>query len=48
MYTKLKLCHISGKIWVIIMSFSISVFSDIEFSAHVLGSCILISQDMSG
>lgn len=37
MYTKLKLCHISGKIWVIFISFSISVFSDIELSVHVLG-----------
>lgn len=37
MYTKLKLCHISGKIWVIFISLSISVFSDIELSVHVLG-----------
>lgn len=46
MYTKLKLCPISGKIWAIFISFSISAFSEIEFSVHVLGSCILISQDM--
>lgn len=36
MYTKLKLCYISGKIWVIFISFSISVFSDTELSVHVL------------
>lgn len=42
MYTKLKLCHISGKIWVIFISFSISVFSDIELSVHVSRHAVLI------